>query len=326
MYVFLNSNMTDLTPLFNQCVDIIQAELKPPTPQPHQSNLQVHDTFNKESRQLYQQALELNSFLQQIKQLYLAINYDDPSSNGLSIDDKNKLDEDFQIKLQTLYEKLKILQNYENKRESISPLANKKKNWVQSLFGDDDEETYYMSLGHHRNQILRFLSDTLNNCSKNFQKLANQRHQREKQLNLLNFQNLEEDIDLDKPQPQFSDIETFEIDDKPQPQLDQQQIQEFEAENQTFLTRKTNQLKQVEKLHNSMVDIINIQTEITYQIENQSNQIMNLIDNQDQINLDLTAGNKKLTSATGKNKRSANIIVVTSIVLGLLILFMDYIS
>lgn len=344
--------MTDLTPLFNQCVAIVQDELKPsPRPASYPDFL-LTDTFHKECRELYLHNQELNSFLHKIKQPYLAID-----DNGLSVDDKNQLDEDFQIKLQALYEKLKMLQAYENKRQAIP-----KKNWVSSLFGDDEKEVYFVTVSQHRTQVLKFLSDCLNGTSKRWRGMAGQRQVREKQMSLLNFQNLEEEftegpfIEGHRPEMegavQGMDLQGQNMDlaldlgmdlglngtstgmdlslngsDPSAPGgTEGVLVQELESENQAFLTQKTNQLKQVEKLHTSMVDIINIQTEITYQIENQSHQIMNLIDNQDQINLDLSAGNKKLTSATGKNKRSANIIIVTSVVLGLMILFMDYVN
>lgn len=315
--------MTDLTPLFNQIVTIVEDEFRTSIKTPEKKVLDylINDSFTRESFELYKHVVSLNTFVEQIKQPYVSIN--DENDSRLTIDDKNKLDEDFQIKLQVLFEKLKFLQKYESSREVTKP----KSHWISTMFGDEEEDSkqlYLVSLGSHRNQVLKFLSESLNNCSKNFQLLQRRRSQRERQLNLLNFQNLEDNIDLNIPidldeQEQFVSFEN-EI-----PQMSEEQIQEYESENKTLLDLKTNQLKKVENLHSSMVDIINIQSEITHQIETQSDQIMNLIDNQDQINLNLSQGNKNLTKATSRNKRSANIIIYTSIILGILILCMDYI-
>ncbi|EGV60646.1 syntaxin ufe1 [Yamadazyma tenuis] len=314
--------MADLTPLFNQVVSIVQEEFRDSIQinRLNKDEYAINDTFTKESKGLYRYIIGLNSFLEQIKQPYLAIN-DDNDTKGLSIDDKNKLDEDFQIKLQALYEKLKVLQNYEKKRQVHKP----KGHWISNMFGDEEEDMkqlYFVSLSNHRNQVLKFLSESLNNSGKQFQKLQKKRIQRERQLNLLNFQNLEDDLDLDIPATELDGPISWENE---VPQLSPGQIQEFESENETLLSLKNTQLKKVETLHTSMVDIMNMQAEITYQIESQSSQIMNLIDNQDQINFDLTSGNKNLTKATSRNKKSANIIITTNIILGILLLIMDYI-
>lgn len=338
--------MTDLTPLFNQCVEIVQSEINHGSKKNEPTKLPdylITDTFHKECKEFYNHLVGLNILLGEIKSSYLSVNYDDPynKKKTLSIEDKNKLDEDFQIKLQALYEKLKVLQYYENQRQSKFTT---KESWITNIFGNEEKdikEVYYLSLISHRTQMLKFLNETINNTNKNFEHLQRKRTQREKQLNLLNFQNLEEDINIDNINDNITDFNDTDIDGVVHNStgldldaegssggvtLTQEQIQDLESENKQFLNLKSNQLKKVENLQTSMVDIINLQNEITSHIETQSNQIMNLIDNQDQINVDLKQGNRNLTKTTSRNKRGSNIIIFTCIIMGVLLLFIDYIS
>ncbi|CAH6719260.1 syntaxin Ufe1p [[Candida] jaroonii] len=314
--------MTDLTPIFNQCVAIITQEL---TPVEHKVDKQpyiIEDTFTKESGDLYGAITKINSFLTDIKPKYLSINYDEPGK--LTIEDKDALDKDIQREISVLYEKYKVIKNYEIERGKVS---HGKKSWISNVFGDDEEDAkdiYFNQLKVWRSQILGFIGKSLDNTSKVFEDIVRKRHHREQQLNLLNFQNLEDNNDNFDSELITSNVDYQDFEENSD--LSQVQLQELKTENEDYLNMKNQQLKQVEQLHSSMVDIINIQQEINYQISQQSDQISNLIDNQDQINLDLREGNKNLSKATTRNKKSANMIIMTSILLGCLILFMDFVN
>ncbi|RCK65453.1 hypothetical protein Cantr_01304 [Candida viswanathii] len=80
--------MADLTPLFKQCVDIVQSEYKSP---PSTKGLHNHHTFVQESQDFYNIITNLNQFINEIKSNYLAINDDTKVSGSLSIEDKNKM-------------------------------------------------------------------------------------------------------------------------------------------------------------------------------------------------------------------------------------------
>lgn len=330
--------MADLLPLFRQCVDIVSKELgttaapsvRPPT-------YLVKDTFDKECDSMYGNLVQMATFAREIRPLYLQVNdefsrFEKRSGSSLSLEDKNKIDEDFKVKVQQVYEKLKFLQSYEKKRTEVVESKQKKKGFISDLFSSDEdpEQAYDLTLSSHRTQILRFLSDTTKTVNAAFEKMQLQRHTREKQLNLLHFQNLNDDeldaVDAYKQDYQFDVVEDEQQNGTTQDELSQQQLQELKLENKELLTMKTNQFKQVEKLHNSMVDIVKLQTELTLHLETQAEQIDNLLENQDQIDLDLRMGNKNLAKATHRNKRGSNLIVTTCFVLGFLILLVDYVS
>lgn len=336
--------MLDLTPLFWRCVAIVQTELPKSSLQAktaaktdqNSQSYTVSDTFIKECHQFYENLVKMNGFLAQVRPAYLAISDDfsnyGKARNTLSQDDKNKIDEEFKFKLQELYQKLKLLQKYEARRQELS-VSKANPGLFSSYFGteDDEKDLFNSTISRHRTQILRSLNDTTNSTNKRFEGMQRRRFERERQLSLLNFQNLEEDdlndmLELQTYDAVYENEQGAALEEAEAPALSQELIQELETENKAFLALKTNQLKQVENLHTSMVDIVNIQAELTFHLETQSEQIDNLLQNQSQVEVDLRMGNQSLTKATGRNKRGSNMIITACLVLGCLVLFIDYVS
>lgn len=343
--------MTDLTPIFNQCVAIVRTELDTVAllkPKDTKSTiLEINDTFTKECGEYYHHLVELNAIVNDIKVPYVAVG-GPQSTNQLTLEDKNKIDEEISYRIQQMYEKLKVLQNYERKRQAKD--STNKSNWFGAMFGGEEQDakdTFHATINVHRTQMLKLLNESTNHVGKRFEQLQRQRLQRERRLNLLNFQNLEEDMDFfdqrsthglaarphdslhDNLNDSSDDLNVVELEQETNDQsqqLTQEQQQVYEQENKEFLSLKTNQLKQVEKLQHSMVDIINLQAELSFQLETQAEQVSSILDTQSQVDLDLRQGNQNLTKATGRNKKGANFIVTTCIVLGCLLLFLDYIT
>ncbi|KAK6454322.1 snare-complex protein syntaxin-18 N-terminus-domain-containing protein [Scheffersomyces xylosifermentans] len=359
--------MTDLTPLFQQCVEIVQSELgggvKDDLDSRQVRKLRnknsknypvIKDTFDKECYEFYNIIADLNQFVAVIKSPYLAVN-DEPqisksALNSLSVDDKNRIDEEFKYKIQQLYKKLSLLQSYEAKRNSLIPKV--PESGISSFFFknilDDepsDQRLFLLTIGSHREKVLTFLMQALDSVNKSFEVIQKKRNSREKQLESLNFQNFDEDEDLNYNEfnnvlspiasPPLNTLEqTTALEQEEQmrqlqyqqPQYTQQQLSLLETENKEFLTMKTNQLKQVEKVQSSIVDIINIQNELSFKLQTQGEQINSLMDNNDQVQVDVQMGNKTLNKATSRNKRGTNMIVTMCIIMGFLILFVDRIS
>lgn len=330
--------MADLTPLFEKCVEIVDQELKGPASrlresQPHYF---VHDTFDKECRDLYDILIQLTAFTSAVRPAYLKVHdefsrLERTSMPELKTEDKNKIDEEFKIKIQQTYEKLKHLQSYEKKRVQLAN-SRSKKGGLLSLFSDlesDPEAAYNAIIAVHRNLVMRFLNDTTTTLNRVFEKMQRKRFEREQLLNLLHFQNVDDmDIDGDAWDQQFllEDEESQPTITTTNNDLSQEQLQELKAENQELLQLKTNQYEQVEKLHSSMNDVVRLQTELTLHLETQAEQIDTLLDNQDAVDADLRMGNKSLNKATNRNKRGSNMIVSTCWFLSFLILLLDYMS
>jgi syntaxin 18 len=328
--------MADLTPFFQQCASIVEHDLVHSVKDDfdlkiiRKSPFTIEDSFIKECLQFYQVLVELQNFLQEIRSPYLAINDEtNEGADSLSREDKQKIDEEFNHKIQQLYGKLKYLQSYETKRQEVGKYT-KKSNWL-SWLGEDhesEEELWFITIGAHRTNILRFLNNTIISVNKQFDDMNKKRLKRDMTFALLDFRNLNDDDVYDQSfQLQDFDenqIVTDSVDDNQQ--LSQVQIQEYEAENQQLLNMKTNQLKQVERLKDSMVDIMNLQAELSFQLETQGDQINSLLDNQSQVEMDVKLGNKSLNKATKRNKKGADMLVTLCILFGFLILLVDYVS
>ncbi|ABN67920.2 endoplasmic reticulum t-SNARE [Scheffersomyces stipitis CBS 6054] len=322
--------MTDLTPLFRQCVDIVASELGGDAEDEYdrkqtrnsRSEFIIKDTFIKECYEFYSVVADLQQFVTVIRSPYLAV--DDETSNSLSIEDKNRIDEEFKYKVQQLYKKLSLLETYEKKREELVPRdSDNSSGWLGKILGDDepsDQQIYLATVAAHRTQILRFLVSALDNANKNFETIQKKRISRDRQLDSLNFQNFDDTDDLN-----YSEFDSYHEEEQNN-HLSQQQIQLLETENREFLTMKSKQLKQVEKVQQSIVEIINIQNELSFKLQDQGQQINNLMDNNAQVHIDVQMGNKTLNKATVRNKKGANMLVTMCFVLGVLILFVDYIS
>ncbi|KAG2732635.1 hypothetical protein G9P44_005052 [Scheffersomyces stipitis] len=343
--------MTDLTPLFRQCVDIVASELGGDAEDEYdrkqtrnsRSEFIIKDTFIKECYEFYSVVADLQQFVTVIRSPYLAV--DDETSRGsakgnsLSIEDKNRIDEEFKYKVQQLYKKLSLLETYEKKREELVPRdSDNSSGWLGKILGDDepsDQQVYLATVAAHRTQILRFLVSALDNANKNFETIQKKRISRDRQLDSLNFQNFDDTDDLNYSEfdsyhvvkdLQLENPELVQQEEEQNNHLSQQQIQLLETENREFLTMKSKQLKQVEKVQQSIVEIINIQNELSFKLQDQGQQINNLMDNNAQVHIDVQMGNKTLNKATVRNKKGANMLVTMCFVLGVLILFVDYIS
>lgn len=338
--------MTDLTPIFTKCVEIVNKEL-PQLPKLSNQSIKdakyiISDTFTKDCLEVYENLLRLSTFVAQIKPLYLQNSGEQPNYGGetkkLTAEEKNGIDEEFRLKVHQVNERIKMFKLYEKKRNELLEALKKSHGFVSSIFGNEEEDNatvYNTTLTTHRAQVLLFLNKTLHTCNLSFEKMQRQRYERERQLNVLDFQNLDDTEDLDVYNTYKSDFKMEVIDQENATMNDgfvnleaisEELLQELTQENQELLLSKENQFKQVEKLHTSMVDIVKLQSELTMHLETQGEQIGNLIDNQEQVELDLRQGNKTLTKATDRNKRGSNLIVATCVILGFLLLFVDYVS
>ncbi|CCG25048.1 Ufe1 protein [Candida orthopsilosis Co 90-125] len=318
--------MTDLTPVFNQCVNIVQSEIKPQKhPQSKEQPLYlIKDSFNKECIEFYQILSNLSHFITEIKAEYLAVS--DNASNSVS---KDKIDEQFNTRVQQCFKKIGALETYETKRKQMIK-ATLQKRW---FFQDGNEQDlYFETEASHRHQVLRFLMESLVNLSKTYEKMQRKRIQREKQLNSLNFQNINDDLEKDLDNSKmFTSLDRIQQDiekeeETPQFEMSQEQIQELESENKELLNLKTAQLNQVDNIQQSILDIVNIQNELSFKLQEQGDQIDNLMDTHSQVELEVKEGNRTLNKATRRNKRGTNYLVTICILLGCLLVIVDFLK
>ncbi|OBA22426.1 hypothetical protein METBIDRAFT_11262 [Metschnikowia bicuspidata var. bicuspidata NRRL YB-4993] len=330
--------MADLTPLFSQCVRIVaqelQAEASPP-PRRAAPPFLVLDLFASECAGLYGNVTQMTAFVAGVRPLYLQVAdgfaaLDNGQRRGLSDAEKQALDGDFQLQAQRVYGRLKHLQEYERRRVQVCEHSRRRRGLVLAVFAADaggPADVYLHTLAAHRMHMLRFLGDAVAAATGAFERMRRLRRERERLLNLLHIQNLDAGDDT----AAFMDETRGSAQDPAAPGgaaagVPPEQLQELVQENRRLLSAKASQFQQVERLQHLMVDIVKLQAELSSHLETQAAQIGSLLDNQAQIGLDLRSGNRSLGRASGRNKRGSDVIVATCLVLGSLLLFVDYVS
>lgn len=108
--------------------------------------------------------------------------------------------------------------------------------------------------------------------------------------------------------------------------LTQEQLQMLETEHEELLHQKNEQLKKVEKINKTILDIVSLQSDISANLQVQSQNINNILDSQEDIDLNIKEGNKQLTKAKRAAGRTAKMTTIIAIVLGILIIFLDYVG
>lgn len=108
--------------------------------------------------------------------------------------------------------------------------------------------------------------------------------------------------------------------------LTQEQIQLLETEHEELLNEKNEQLKAVEKINKTILDIVSIQSELSTHLQAQSQNINTMLDNQEEVDINIRKGNKQLKKAKDSASRTANLTKYLAVIIGILILLLDYIS
>lgn len=98
---------------------------------------------------------------------------------------------------------------------------------------------------------------------------------------------------------------------------------ELENENNALLDELELSLDKAKSAEKSMYEISQLQSELATHLSSQSDMIQNLLENASQTSADVTAANKQLTSSGQRNRLASKIIIYTSVILALLLLFYD---
>lgn len=109
-------------------------------------------------------------------------------------------------------------------------------------------------------------------------------------------------------------------------QLTQEQIQELEVENSNILNEKDHQLNELNAITTRLFEISSLTNELNLQLAQQSQNIDMIMDNQDAVNIELKQANRQLNSKSGRMNFSAVMVSYMAIILGIIILFLDYIN
>ncbi|ODV98183.1 hypothetical protein PACTADRAFT_47985 [Pachysolen tannophilus NRRL Y-2460] len=372
--------MTDLTPLFNQCVKIVEKEFdvdehaksnkKNVLASINKADLEFNTKFINDCSNLSKTIQEFKTQINQIRQPYLLLDLDgngngtggrghghggggsgghgDRDGDGtLSESDKDLIDESTSITLHKLIKKFKELEelnqykieNVDNK--VIEDIGSVSGNFLKFLVGDldldeeDNNKLYVKTMIIVRNSILKYLSNRLKQESEDLSEMKEIRLSRKKEMNKSSFASNYSNINSSNGLDIDNGSSNFLLIDEEQEKSNQEFLQKLSSKQQTVLKNenlnillkfKNEESAKIKVLESSIMDILNLQKELSIYIDEQNVKINSLEDLNDDILLNLKSGNKEILKTSERYSNGTSNIVMLIILLGFIVLFLDFIK
>ncbi|ODV59283.1 Ufe1p ASCRUDRAFT_77348 [Ascoidea rubescens DSM 1968] len=225
---------------------------------------------------------------------------------------------------------------------------------VNSVSNKDSLELFTDDISKHRSKILLYLKEELEYLSSTFQEMQMIRLNRKKDIRMNDLSNITisnaSNIPIDSKIKDNNNNNNFDIQndantvsleeeyekkklinenyktyEMAMQKLTLQQKNDLAKQSSFLLKNKSEELSKIKNLEKSLINIVNISKEISVNLTTQSEQIENLIEVQELNELDVLKGNKNLASSKKKSRRSAKIIIWTSIFLGCFIIVYDFV-
>lgn len=320
---------------------------------------ELKDSFIKECYNLLNFIKELLKILASVE-----VEYSNENDLNMSEMEKDDFDTEFRLQFQQYIQKFKNLEKYERERQKLieSQIINSKSNILDKFTRNDDNRNvlveFHTTNNKFRTGILQSLNLAISSVSSRFTTMQQNRLAIQKKFELFD---LNAEIRPSTPMSQSVEPLKLNIDDRQSPspssehieeplsitvshapvetvqqevkqyeetisKLTQEQIQLLQIEHEELLNEKNAQLKTVEKINKTILDIVSIQSELSTHLQSQSQNINTMLDNQDSIEINIQKGNQQLKKAKKTASRTAKMTKYLAIIIGILILFLDYIS
>lgn len=326
--------MSDNTELFKRYLQIISEEQndKYSDKNAHQINQRqsdkyvLKDTFVDECRELLRHIVEFQRIIIELTPKY------ESSSSEMTEQEKNEFDTESKLQLQQFFEKFKRLEAYEKQRQLLidEKINNSLKLQFLSLTSTEDARTFHQTNNQFRTGLLQCLNFWLNTTSNHLSTIQQSRLARKRELDEINF-----NAQLYLPQREIlvshspiitttqAEIKQYE---ETMSKLSQDQLQLLETEHVELLNYKNEELIRVKALGKTVIEIASLQNELTTHLQVQTQNINSLLDNQTEVEVELSKGNRQLQKAKRSGDRLATLLMWFAIIAGTLLLFLDYIN
>lgn len=289
--------------------------------------LRLQDSFIKECYDLLKSLTELRKILKSVGPSYM-------SEDEMSEEEKDEVDTELRLQVQQYIQKFRLMERYENERQRlISEEFLSSKAYLKSFFqGISSEKValFHKANNEFRLGVLKSLSMWLNIFSSEFSLMQQERLDSQRKFESLDFNSGLQDVVSVSSVSQTPVIESTQEEvrhyEETVSKLTQEQLQLLETEHEELLNKKNEQLKKAEELNKTIIDIVGIQHEISTHLQEQSQNINSVLDNQEDVELNIQEGNKQLTKAKKSAGRAAKMTTYIAILMGIMILFLDYIS
>lgn len=333
--------MSNLTPLFRKYVSVIEEGFDTAKQTIDQSieSTKKKDDSNTLKDSFVKECYDLMKYLTELRKVLKMIEPEYNSETEMTESEKDDFDTELRLQLQQYVQKFKQLKSYEDQRQRLieDQLLNSKSNMINFLQGRSSENLalFHRSNNEFRSGVLQSLNIWLNTLSTQFTTMQQERLSVQRKFEELDFNseyqlpalpNMDSSISVSVSQRMETTQEEIKHYEKTISKLTQEQIQLLEAEHEELLNFKTDQLKKVENINKTIMEVITLQSELSSHLNIQSRNINSIMDNQDDVEVNIKEGNKQLTKAKRAAGRTAKMTTYSAIILGIFILFLDYIG
>lgn len=320
----------------------------------------LKDTFVSECRDLFYCLRELSRVLNEVTPSYYNetnnkfnnnIGHEKNGNNAIKMTDQDKdnFDTEFRLLLQKYVTKFKQLETYEKERvkliedQYISPKSHLSiTNFMYSLKHTQLAQ-FFKTNNQYRSGVLNSINLIIKSISSKFLSMQQERLLNRQKFDTLDF-NAETQVKFDTSSDMVYDNIPLSIETSNQGQfvetvqdevkvyedtiskLTQEQIQMLQLEHEELLKTKDDQLTNVKKINDAILDIMSLQTELSQHLQVQSQNINNMLDNQEQIESNILKGNIQLKKAQRSASKSAKTITYVALLMAIFILIVDYIN
>lgn len=332
--------MTDLTGKFEAYLQIIGnnsgAHFDRPFKgkhAPETERLRLDDSFIKECHDLLRALSELRKIVRSVKPAYM-------SETEMTEAEKDEVDTELRLQFQQYIQKFRLMEKYEQKRQRlISEEFLSSKAHLKNIFhgiSSDKLQLFHRTNNEFRLGVLKSLSMWLNIFSSEFSSMQQERLDMQRKFETLDFNSGLQPLVDTQDVVSVSSVSQSPVIESTQEEvrhyeetvskLTQEQLQLLATEHEEMLNKKSEQLKKAEKLNKTIMDIVGVQQEISAHLQEQSQNISSIMDNQEDVEVNIREGNKQLSKAKKSAGRAAKMTTYMAILMGFMILFLDYIS
>lgn len=323
--------------------------------------LVLKDTFVSECKNLFYCLKELSRVLSEVTPSYYSdindkvnnnICYGKNGNNGIKMTDQDKdnFDTEFRLLLQKYVTKFKQLETYENERVKLIEekyiLPKNHLSMTNFIYSTQHAllAQYCKTNNQYRSGVLNSINLIIKSISSRFLSMQQERLVYKQKFDTLDFNaEIQHKVEESSSDMIYDNIPiSIEISNQGQyvenvqdevkayedtiSKLTQEQIQMLQLEHEELLKAKDDQLANVKKINDAIMDIMSLQTELSQHLQVQSQNINNMLDNQEQIESNILKGNIQLKKAQRSASKSAKMITYVAILMAVFILILDYIN
>jgi syntaxin 18 len=277
------------------------------------------DRLTQECLTIYKRLNELKQYLIRIRPSYLSSSKPSAYNEALSDKQRDEIDYEARMILQQQLNQIRALEDLEKERVN----KHKGRSGLAKFLADPKIEGTDKTVELHRAGVFWFLNDRLKSVSQMHaqQQELRLRRQVDKSKAVYGLQHAVHSNGHNVKPIVLAEYEQNRL----AAQLPQDQLLELESENNALLNELEQSLKQAQTAEKALYEISQLQTNLATHLASQNDRIQTLLEDAFQTSIDVSAANRQLESARTRNRRASKMIVYSSLIISIILLFYDWI-